>query len=544
MSLRPVVSKINQAKLMSRSGLAMLAMSVSLAFLMEEPARAADLATLGSGQPFSYAILKGHARNLAAQAYQAPEPHLPPELAHLTYDQMQSIRFRPDHALWHDDPSRFRIRFFHLGLYNKLPVPMHEVRDGVARELAYDPALFTYGKSGVDGAALPTNLGFAGFQVVYQADWQRDVAAFQGASYFRAVGATKQYGISARGLAIGCGMPAPEEFPNFTSFWLERPAADSDQLTVYALLDSPSAAGAYRFAIVPGEPLVMNVDAAIYPRKEIKDLGIAPLTSMFLCGPSDRRVSSDFRPEIHDSDGLSMHTGAGEWIWRPLLNPPRLQVNSFRDEGPRGFGLLQRDRNFDHYQDDGAFYERRPSLWVEPKSGPAGTAWGKGAVRLVEIPTPDETFDNIVAFWTPANPPQRGEELLFSYVLFWGSKMPVGPPQAWVAATRTGIGGVVGRPRTYFCWRFVVDFQGGELATLSETSHVEPVISASRGQVETVSARPLLPIRGWRAVFDLKPTDDSVEPIDLRLYLRQGERALTETWLYQWSPPPAAERKF
>jgi glucans biosynthesis protein len=302
--------------------------------------------------------------------------------------------------------------------------------------------------------------------------------------------------------------------------------------------------GAYRFEIAPGEPLTMNVDAAIFPRKSSQSWGIAPLTSMFLCGENDRRVSADFRPEIHDSDGLSLWTGSGERIWRPLTNPSSLRVNSFVDNNPHGFGLLQRDRNFDHYQDDGAFYDRRPSAWVEPKAGRDGQRWGRGAVKLVEIPTADETSDNIVAFWQPSDMPSAGDELLVAYRLYWGLQMPHAPPLGTVDATRTGIGGVIGKPRTYYSRRFAVDFAGGKLATLAADAKVEPIITASRGEIEVTSARPLAAIQGWRAMFDIKPSDDSVEPIDLRLYLRAEGRALTETWLYQWTPPAVIDRKF
>jgi len=487
---------------------------------------------LGKPQPFDYAWLKGQARSLATAPFRPPGDELPDGLKSLDWDQHQNIRYRPDHALWAQNRLRFRVKFFHLGLFYKTPVRIFEVVDGLAQELAYDPAMFDYGKSGVVGSRLPSDLGFAGFNVLYHMDPVRDVFAFLGASYFRAVGGEMQYGISARGLAVDTGMGRPEEFPNFTSFWLERPQRDSGQLVIYALLNSPSIAGAYRFMIHPTATLVMDVDAALYPRREIERLGVAPLTSMFLHGENDRRAANDWRPEIHDSDGLALWTGAGEWIWRPLTNPKTLRVNAFLDDNPRGFGLLQRDRSFDHYQDDGVFYERRPSLWVEPKSG-----WGRGSVQLVELPTADETFDNIVAFWNPAEKPRSGQELLFGYRLFWGSKLPASPPLAQVMATRNGIGGIVGQKRKYFSWRFVVDFAGGNLSMLGNDVAVEPVITASRGQIELVSARRMHEIDGYRAMFDLKPDDSGRAPVDLRLYLRAGEQPLTETWLYQWVPP-------
>jgi glucans biosynthesis protein len=502
-------------------------------------APATDLRVLGKSQPFDYAWLKGRARTLAGAPYREAEARLPDAVQKLDWDQYQAIRYRDDHALWSNEGLRFQLRFFHLGLFYHHPVHLHEVADGQARELAYDKAMFDYGKSGLQGEQLPADLGFAGFRVSYHTDPERDVAAFLGASYFRAVGGEMQYGLSARGLAIDSGMDRPEEFPRFTAFWFERPAADSGKLTVYALLDSPSAAGAYRFDIFPGSTLVMDVEAALYPRRPIERLGIAPLTSMYQHGENDRRMATDWRPEIHDSDGLAMWTGRGEWIWRPVANPPVRHFNVYLDENPRGFGLLQRDRNFDHYQDDGVFYERRPSVWVEPKA-----AWGKGSVQLLELPTADETFDNIVAFWNPADKPKPGEERLFGYRLFWGSKMPFETPLAKVVATRTGIGGVVGRKRTYFSWRFIVDFSGGALGMLGRNAEVEPVITASRGKVEITAARPLASVNGYRASFDLRPTDDSTAPIDLRVYLRADGQPLTETWMYQWLPPPPEQRTF
>jgi glucans biosynthesis protein len=503
-----------------------------------DTARPSALKRLGAATPFDYARLKGLARSLSSAAYQGPTAELPPVIAKLSWDQWQSIRFRDDHSLWFGEGLRFRAQLFHLGFTIKKPVKIHVVENGQSQELSYDPALFDYSRSGVDARKLAPNLGFAGFRLLFHGDWKRDFAAFQGASYFRAVDGELQYGMSQRGLAIDCGLPRPEEFPDFVAYYLERPARDSSQVTVYGLLDSASLTGAYRFVIDAADTVVMDIDAALYPRKPIERLGIAPGTSMFLCGPNDRRIDNDWRTAIHDSDGVQLHTGSGEWLWRPLVNSPAVRVNSYADESPRGFGLMQRDRTFDHYQDDGVFYDRRPSVWVEPKSG-----WGKGSVMLVEIPTVDETFDNIVAFWNPADKPQRGQELLFGYRLYWCRYNPIPCPLAQVIATRAGIGGIVGQRRGYFSWRFVVDFTGGDFALLGEDAHIEPIISASRGTIEITSARPQHEIKGWRAMFDLKLTDDSLEPINLRMFLALNGQPLTETWVYQYTPPPMDQRR-
>ncbi len=506
------------------------------------PGAAAGSSAIGANgppQPFDFAWLKGQAHYLASNVYQDSKDAVPPAMAKLGYDQYQSIRFRTDHSLWGDAGSAFRLQFFHVGRTFNAPVHLYEVVDAQSREIVYDPAMFEWDKSGIDPATMKDHAGFAGFRVQFVTNWRADVAAFLGAAYFRAVGGdTRQYGLSARALAVDTAFPRPEEFPRFTSFWFERPGRDSGTMTLYALLDSPSIAGALRMQISPGGTLVMNVDTALYPRKPIERLGIAPLTSMFFYGENDRRAANDWRPEIHDSDGISMWTGAGEWIWRPLINPAQLHFNSYSDDNPRGFGLLQRDRNFEHYQDDGVYYDKRPSLWVEPRNG-----WGKGAVQLVEIPTVDETFDNIVAFWNPLDKPRPGQELLFSYRLYWGTRMPYASPLATTLATRTGIGGTVGVKRQYYSWHFAVDFAGGELGALAKDAPVEAVITTSRGQTEHVTAHYVEEFNGYRALFDVKPTDDTVQPIDLRLYLRVDGRPLTETWIYQWTPPSAKERK-
>jgi glucans biosynthesis protein len=518
---------------------AALTVATPLSWFASNEAVAARTPPTPARQPFDYARLKGMARTLAAAPYQAPSEKLPPTVERLDWDHWQAIRFRDDRSLWAGDGLRFQVRFFHLGFRIRKPVRMYVVDGGFSQEILYDPAMFDYSGSGLHGNEIPTNIGFAGFRLLFHTDWVRDFAAFQGASYFRAVDIDRQYGMSQRGLAIDCGSSTPEEFPDFVAYYLEKPAKDSSVLTVYGLLDSPSVAGAYRFIIDVAEPLTMDIDAALYPRKQIERLGIAPCTSMFLVGKNDRRVDNDWRPEIHDSDGLQIWSGGGEWIWRPLMNPAGLRVNSYTDEHPRGFGTMQRERRFEQYQDDGVFYDKRPDCWVEPRGN-----WGKGAVMLVEIPTEDETSDNIVAFWTPADKPQRGQELLYAYRLNWCRENPVVVDLARVYATRTGIGGIIGRKRTYFSWRFVVDFAGGELPALGENLKLIPVISASRGRVEITSVRPLHSINGYRAMFDLALTDDSVEPINLRLYLSADGQALSETWLYQYTPPPPAQRRF
>jgi glucans biosynthesis protein len=490
----------------------------------------ARAAAPGEGRPFSRDWLKEQARQLSLAPFQAPVDQLPGWVAGLDWDGYQSIRYRPEHSLWAPEGLPFQARLFHLGLFFRHPVELYEVVEGVARPIHYSGDLFSYGER-AKAPDQPEDMGFAGFRIYEGPDFERDMFSFLGASYFRAVGGTRQYGLSARGLAVDTGLPRPEEFPEFRRFWLERPGAQSDLVVIHALLDSASVTGAYRFEVSPGETTVMDVEAVLFPRQAIERVGIAPLTSMYQYGENDKRVSDDFRPEIHDTDGLSMHTGRGEWIWRPLVNSPVLRLNSFLDDNPKGFGLLQRDRNFDHYQDDGALYHARPSVWVEPQGD-----WGKGAVQLVEIPTADETFDNIVAFWGPAEPFGPGQERRFAYRLSWGSQPP-GTAAARVISTRIGAGGIPGQKGQMPSRKFVIDFEGGRLADLPETTKVTPNITASRGRIEAPAARPLRGTPAWRCNFDL--ASEGREPVDLRCFLSDERGALTETWLYQWTPPAA-----
>ncbi|MBY6208358.1 MULTISPECIES: glucan biosynthesis protein [Halomonas] len=502
------------------------------------------LNTTGDTVAFDYAWLKGFARHLSQQPHDDHEGELPEQLKSLSWDDYQSIGYRADHALWKDSNGPYTGQLFHLGRGFTTPVRIYQVSEGQAQELAYDPELFRFGGEDdspvVDTNALSPQLGFAGFRLHHHQDPERDIASFLGASYFRAVSQSMQYGLSARGLAIDTARDTPEEFPDFTRFWLEQPDGDNSVI-VYALLESESTTGAYRFDIRRNvEGVVMDVAATLYPRKAIERLGIAPLTSMYLVGENDRDVNYDWRPEIHDSDGLSIHTGDGEWLWRPLVNPSSLRYNAYAATDVQGFGLAQRDHDFDHYQDDGVYYDRRPSVWVEPTEG-----WGEGSIDLVELPAKDETFDNIVAYWRPQTPVEPGQELRYSYRLSWYDLPARQPSLARCVATRTGLGGVVGQLREYFSWRFAVDFRGGPFPFDDDQEvDVEAVIEASAGEIEITSARPLAAIQGYRAMFDVVPPDDGSEPINLRLYLRDKDgNPLTETWIYQWTPPPADQRE-
>jgi len=483
---------------------------------------------LGPAQPFSFDWLREQAKQLAAQPYQAPIIRQADILDRIDYDAHLEIQFRPEAALWQQGDGPYPVRFFHLGRLFPTPVKIYAVRGGTAREVRYSSHLFTFGKADF-AAALPDDMGFAGFRVMHSRTDERDWLAFLGASYFRSSGELDQYGISARGVAIDTALPTAEEFPRFTHFWLE-PAANPQAVMIYALLDGPSITGAYRIEALRQEHVVMDIEAVLFFRAAVRRLGVAPLTSMFWFSETNHQPSWDWRPEVHDSDGLALWTGAGERIWRPLNNPPFVQTNAFVDNNPKGFGLSQRDRNFENYQDDLVFYERRPTLWVEPLE-----SWGEGVVQLIEIPTNYEISDNIVAYWVPQAPAQAGSTRTFKYRLHWVADEPYPPARSRVIATRMGwitIPKTPPRP-AHKAW-FAIDFAGGPLEQLDKQAAVQLVASATRGKLRNPGAFQVAGTQRWRGNFDIELEDG--EPLDLRAYLRLNDQALSETWLYQFIP--------
>lgn len=494
------------------------------------PAFGALLMLPGIAQAFDFDQLSARARQLAAEPFRKADTTLPADLQRLGYDQYRDIRFKPDHAYWRAEKLPFELQFFHQGLYYDRAVKINEIVGGQVHEIAFNPDDFDYGANKVDTRQF-RKLGFAGFRVHYALNspkYKDEVMVFLGASYFRALGKGQRYGLSARALAVDTGLISGEEFPRFTEFWLVRPAAGAKELTIYALLDSRRMSGAYRFVLKPGGDTVVDVKSRVYLRERVTKLGIAPLTSMFLFGENQHAEKDDYRPEVHDSDGLSIASGTGEWLWRPLVNPKRLLVTSFSMSNPQGFGLMQRDRQFDHYEDLEVRYDLRPSVWIEPKG-----AWGAGRVELVQIPSPDETNDNIVSYWVPDALPPPGVPLDFDYLLHWQLDHDQRPPLSWVTQTRRGRGftqnddGSIG---------LVIDFEGPALDQLAPDAKVEGVVSVG-GNGELLERQTYRndAVGGWRLSLRLRRVDSS-KPVELRAYLKGESSTLSETWSYVLPP--------
>jgi glucans biosynthesis protein len=477
--------------------------------------------------PFNFANVVRRAADLATKAYQPDRPDLPEGLANLDYDKYRDVRFRRDKSLWKDEGLPFQVEFFPRGFMFRDRVTINVVDGRKVTPVKFKRDLFDYGKNQIP-SDLPDDIGFAGLRLLYpinRDDTFDEVAVFLGASYFRAVAQNLNYGITARGLAIDTGLPSKEEFPTFREFWLVKPKKDATDITLYALLDSERVTGAYMCTIKPGPETVFDVKTHIFARDGVKKLGIAPLTSMFFHGEdTDRRVD-DFRPEVHDSDGLVIESGTGERIWRPLVNPLGLRINQFQVTNPKSFGLLQRDRVYDHYQDLEAHYQNRPSAVVEPIG-----SWGKGMVELVEIPSTAEKYDNIVAYWMPERPAEAGQQWEFAYRIRFAKDAESRLKGGRTDATRIGAGGTDVLDSNIR--KFVVDFAGPALAALGPHTPVEANIVASSGKLSNPIVQWNPYIKGWRLFFELTPDGDG--PIDLRAFLFHGNDVLSETWTFQW----------
>ncbi|MGI8602538.1 MAG: glucan biosynthesis protein [Verrucomicrobiales bacterium] len=490
------------------------------------------------------------AEERARSPFKSPRGQLPPELSeqNLNYDRYREIRFNRDQALWRHDKLPFWTEFFHPGYIYQEPVRMHEFTvEGYAQPIRFVPDFFDYSKLPELRDKIPADTGYAGFKLLHalnKPDVMDELGVFQGATYFRLLGKGQRYGLSARGLALNCG--EGEEFPLFTDFWLGKPRPDSREIALFVILDSKTCAGAYRFIIRPGETTLCDVDGVLFFRPDavikasydseklpwngIKTVGVAPLTSMFWFGENTEHKPDDYRGEVHDSDGLLVQLDGGEVVWRPLNNPPRkdeIRHSVFTATNPRGFGLLQRDRDHRSYQEIFNYYHQVPSVLVKPKGD-----WGEGQVRLVEIGTINEYLDNVVAFWNPKSPPAPMKAFPISYQLqvMMGTEHELSPNSA--KATRVGASLQNAKVR-----QFAIDFGGPALDKLAKTETLEAVASCSPNAHLSENQCLAHPFENsWRVSLKLEPAADNKEPVGLRCTLKKGATVLTETWDYQWIP--------
>jgi periplasmic glucans biosynthesis protein len=485
-----------------------------------------------------YIAKKAEAR--ARKPFRSPRADLPAFLSRLTYDQYRQIAFRDDRALWSEERLPFRIEFFHLGYLYQEPVHLNEFTATHVQPIRFTPDFFDYRSLRLP-SDIPANTGYAGFKILYPLNSPNkmdELGSFLGASYFRLLGQGQVYGLSARGLALDCGEQGrPEEFPIFTDWWLGKPQHDDDVLLLYAILDSVSCTGAYEFEIRPGATTLMEVEAIVYfrdpanilaadpQRKPLATIGFAPESSMFWYGGNSERKFDDYRPQVHDSDGLLMHMDNGTMIWRPLDNGNALRHQTFPASNIRGFGLLQRDRNFIDYQDLFRTYNDSPSVWVAPHGD-----WGEGKIHIVELSTQYEGLDNVVAFWDPAVKPPPMQPLHFGYTLYWTRESDMTLSTNQVVSTRIGL-----NPRDQQQRQFVIDFKIPNL-TVEDDPPKATVTCSDNGAITEVQTFRNAPEKTWRVFINMLPKPGNHDPVDLTCALRKAD-IVSETWAYHWSPP-------
>ena len=486
------------------------------------------------------------AEQRARKPFHSPRADLPEVLRadKLDYDKYREIEFHHDKALWAAEKLPFHVEFFHPGYLYQEPVRLNEFTLTHVQPVRFVRDFFNY-RSLKIANQIPTDTGYAGFRLLFplnaEGRWD-ELGAFLGASYFRLLGKGQHYGQSARGLALDCGeSDRPEEFPIFTDWWLGKPHRDDEELRLYAILDSPSCAGAYSFVIRPGETTVADIQFVLYLRetnnvrltgaqpKPLKTIGVAPLTSMFWFGDASERKFQDYRRGVHDSDGLLIRMDNGEMLWRPLVNPARIRHQRFAARNIRGFGLLQRDRDFADYEDLFNHYHQVPSVWVELRG-----SWGEGEVNLVELSTQYEGLDNIVAFWDPKTKPLPMQPYRFAYTLCWTREPALkrSPPNK-VLATRVGAD-----PRDPQRRQFAIDFGGTDLNAIPESAPPQPIASCSENAVIVENQVFRNPFSNtWRVMLKLEPKAGNTDPVDIRCALKKGKEVISETWTYLWSPP-------
>jgi glucans biosynthesis protein len=494
----------------------------------------AALIPVSNALAFAFDDVVARAQQLAAGPYQPPV-ETPRFMREMGYDQYRGIRHQAQHNLWRDAHSGFQVSPVMPGSVYARIVPINEVNGSSVRRLAFRKEHFTFDEPEL-GQRIPDDLGYAGFELSYSLDRpaiEGKFLVFAGASYFRAIGKGGQWGLSVRGAAIDTGLASGEEFPDFIEFWLVRPRARASRMTVYALLNSPRLTGAHKFLISPGASTRLDVRAVLFTRDRIEQLGIAPLTSMYVYGENTPRPRDAWRPEVHDSDGLLVHDGSGDWIWQPLLNPSKITIHSF--SAGNEFGLLQRDTHFASYEDAETNYHRRPSAVVGLEQG-----FETGRILLVQLPTKNEFMDNIVAFWSPPGPVDGGTKLDLKYRLSFGNPTIAQTKLGQVVNTFIGRD-IIDATSMAGQYRFVVDFRGARLDQLKADAPLVAAISAHEGtailehQLKRVDATGF-----WRLSILARAGAD--DPLALRASLNMNGRQVTEVWSYELEANNAVRR--
>lgn len=481
-------------------------------------------APLQTAPAFEFLRVIEQARLLASKPYKAPDTSLPNVFSNLNYEQYVGIRPKPNSAIWANDGLGLAIEPLHRGFIFSAPMDIFTVENGLSQRVAYDPARFDFDK--IDIGKDIKDIGYSGFRILESRDGGgfNERVIFQGASFFRAVAKDQNIGVMARALAVRTGDPSGEEFAIIRAVWIERPGPATRQIVVHALLDSESVTGAFRFTIRIADATIIDTEATLVPRVTIDHIGVAAMQVTSYFSPLDKRKTDDLRPAVYEATGLQMLTGHGEWLWRPVSNRQTLQGSAFIDENPRGFGLIQRDRDSAAFEDDVQHWERRPTLWIEPIQD-----WGPGQFELLEIPSDSEVNQNVYVYWRPKDGLKPGTEASFAYRQFWCWSPPVKPPLAMATTTRSGKVTVAGKPMR----RCIVDFVGDNLAEDVRPQPITTALTLTGAQLVATRILPGKTSKTVRVQFDFEPGGENL--VEMRLVLLADGKPLSETWVYRWT---------
>jgi glucans biosynthesis protein len=476
---------------------------------------------IAEGQRFDPSLVVETARQLARRPLVPVTTNdLPDGYTALPFDQYSGIRAQPGSLIWAGENRGFTIEPLHRGYVFSGPVSLFTVEDEMVRKVGFDRSKFDYGRV----APPPANvdLQFSGMRIATGLERPYEVAIFQGATFFRSLARGQNYGATSRALILRPGETRGEEIPFFRAFWIERPSPAAGALVIHALLDSESLTGAVRMTLRPGDITLIDVEMTLFARQALDHVGFGCTMGTFLSGPQSRRTFDDLRPSVHEVSGAQMLTGAGEWIYRPVNNPATLQVSSFMDQNPRGFGLVERERDPAAFQDDDQRYELRPSVWTEPLG-----EWGQGSVQLIEIPSDTDVNKNVILYWRPRLVLAQNSETTLAYRQAWCWQPPERPALAVASRVRQGRGSQ-GRRR-----RFIVDFSGDRLGDPAVVASVRANITATPGSIQNVRLWPYPERKLMRVGFEVDPGTDNLS--ELRLVLQSGNQPISETWLDRWT---------
>ncbi|MEN3930888.1 glucan biosynthesis protein [Microvirga sp. W0021] len=510
---------INRRKFTALLGASAITFNVSAAFAQsgDQP----SISTVGEGMPFSINAVSDLARQLSKKPFVPPSRNMPDVFANLNYEQYASIRSDSSSFVWANENWGFAIEPLHRGFVFSNMVRLYTVEDGVVRRIPYDQKRFSFGSLEVP-PNLPEDLEYSGFRLHSKEDQNfTEFAIVQGATFFQAIARGQNYGSIARALTLKPADMRGEEFPVFKAFWIERPTAGSNALVINGLIDSESTSGSIRLTFRPGEMTIVDVEMTLFPRAALEHIGIGAIGSRFFFSPNENKKFDDLREAVHDANGLGIHNGQDEWLWRPLKNPESLQISQFMDKNPKGFGLIQRYRDYTAYRDDSRHLEKCPSVWIEPLG-----EWGEGVVQMIEIPSDAEINSNILTYWRPGATIAAGSEVTFNYRQYWCWNLPERPQLATVTSTRSGKGSS-NRRRKY-----LVEFSGDNL-TEPAIHELKADITARPGSISNINIWRYTDQKTIRVTFEMDPGNENAS--ELRLVLMAGDKPASEIWLYRWT---------